>query len=735
MLTKKKIIKIIIFIFIFFMSSLYSNDNRLQIASNAFYNNDYIFSISLLEKNRDNLTEKEKFLLALAYKNNNELEKSENLLIELLNKNLIIKNLILFHLGDINFLKKDYAKSNQYYLEIILTNTNFKQLNQKVYFNLLSNYKELENFEEAEKVLSILEKEYITSTSYYDDVFLNVPVKQDIMYERALLQIRKKAYKEAYKIMLTIISDYPNSDAAYSSVKFIFNNKKIFSHYIKAEDKVKINKVLLNKGEFKEAIKNLQPVLNYYKSHKKSKQLAEVRYLLGFSHYKLRTEKDNNKADEHFEIIEKYFPKTENLIKVLFYRGIIAQRKNDCDKLLKFMKKIINLQTDLYYCYAAYKEIINYYEINSDTEKIRETINEMLNLFYEKNNQEYYEKTIRDYFVFEYKQNNYQQCIKILEELSKIKNIDICKLNFWLAKTYKNIGDVSNYSYYIQENLKLENIEDYYFWASYLISSEETKIKIRNIFNLENYFNEYTIISLIEELSKKNELFSFLFDCKDFQDYYYFVNENTNDKLLIAAINYLNKNFGKAMIVFTQNFLKKEIKNDTSIFSKYIFFQYPLAYKFLITKYANSYQFDAALPQAIMREESRFMSKCISVAGAMGLMQIMPATAKIIANRLGEEFNDNNLLFEPEINIKYGVNELFYLFSKWYELYQNNRLAILLTASSYNAGMNATERWIKNYLEKYNDIDLFVEMIPYSETKNYVRRVFKSYNIYKYFYN
>ncbi|MBI5643274.1 MAG: transglycosylase SLT domain-containing protein [Deltaproteobacteria bacterium] len=126
---------------------------------------------------------------------------------------------------------------------------------------------------------------------------------------------------------------------------------------------------------------------------------------------------------------------------------------------------------------------------------------------------------------------------------------------------------------------------------------------------------------------------------------------------------------------------------------------------------------DPYLVAAVMREESHFNPKAVSPVGALGLMQIMPYTARFVAKELKKEGFDSKELFNPELNIELGSWYLTHLA----ERFDNN---LVLTIAGYNAGPDAVARWT---LTLPSELDEFIESIPYSETRNYAKKVLKSY--------
>ncbi|HLA05762.1 MAG TPA: transglycosylase SLT domain-containing protein [Syntrophales bacterium] len=143
--------------------------------------------------------------------------------------------------------------------------------------------------------------------------------------------------------------------------------------------------------------------------------------------------------------------------------------------------------------------------------------------------------------------------------------------------------------------------------------------------------------------------------------------------------------------------------------------KYPLAFPETVKKYAQSQKLDPLLVMAVMREESHFQHDAVSEAGALGVMQLMPSTARGI-----DEVKRNEELFDVEKNIRLGTNYLSRLLAKF-------KLPHYALAA-YNAGEHNAEKWLA---AGYRDEAEFTEDIPFSETKNYVFRIMKTYGIMK----
>lgn len=144
---------------------------------------------------------------------------------------------------------------------------------------------------------------------------------------------------------------------------------------------------------------------------------------------------------------------------------------------------------------------------------------------------------------------------------------------------------------------------------------------------------------------------------------------------------------------------------------------YPRVFTETVSRISKNLDIDQALIFAIMREESRFDREAVSPAGAIGLMQLMPATAKREAKKLGMTIREEKDIFATEKNITIGS----YYLKKLINEFDN----IVLAIAAYNAGENAVYSWINE--NKYRQIDEFIEDIPYNETRTYVKRVLTSY--------
>lgn len=136
---------------------------------------------------------------------------------------------------------------------------------------------------------------------------------------------------------------------------------------------------------------------------------------------------------------------------------------------------------------------------------------------------------------------------------------------------------------------------------------------------------------------------------------------------------------------------------------------------------------EPAMVYAIARQESAFNPRAMSSAGARGLMQLMPATAKRTAQRFGVGFDLKRLIEDPSYNAKIGSAHLGELMEDW-------KGSHILAFASYNAGGGNVIKWVRTYGDprksNVDEVD-WVERIPFYETRNYVQRVLENLRVYR----
>ncbi|MDQ1355049.1 MAG: Transglycosylase protein [Acidobacteriota bacterium] len=191
---------------------------------------------------------------------------------------------------------------------------------------------------------------------------------------------------------------------------------------------------------------------------------------------------------------------------------------------------------------------------------------------------------------------------------------------------------------------------------------------------------------------------------------------------IIESILYLKKgDFFHTFVTFRNNFENYQgLRLPRFLSAIYC----PTRYETLVDTYCKQYKLDKYLVLGLIREESFFRADAVSPARANGVMQLLYSTAKDVARKQGIRIKKWDL-YNPNINIRLGTDYLKGLLDKY-----NNKLHLALAA--YNAGDFRVDEW----LQRFGNVpeDEFIEMIPFTDTRNYVKNILRNYFYYKFYY-
>jgi len=186
---------------------------------------------------------------------------------------------------------------------------------------------------------------------------------------------------------------------------------------------------------------------------------------------------------------------------------------------------------------------------------------------------------------------------------------------------------------------------------------------------------------------------------------------NYDDKQLLAASAYAMRQEWYDIAITTADNTKQ--LHDFNL-------RYPTPYRDLFRAAAENEGVDEAWVYGLARQESRFMHYAKSGVGAAGLMQIMPATAKWAAKRMGLDGYNNDLIHDLTTNVGIGTYYIRYTFEMM------NGQAVMATAA-YNAGPSRAKRWMGS---EPMEAAIYIETIPFAETRNYVQKVMANAQMY-----
>ncbi len=285
------------------------------------------------------------------------------------------------------------------------------------------------------------------------------------------------------------------------------------------------------------------------------------------------------------------------------------------------------------------------------------------------------------------------------------------KVTFWLAKVSERTKNYKDARMYYRRLIR-KYPDDYYAYHAFL-----------NL-NRFKHFNSIKLKQKPVEFPYKNSNYKLIAELIKVKDYGLISQLYKDDRFIQSWLYHQQGDFSNSARIARMAMEELEPKPDR--FDLRWRLVYPIHYYDKIKEYARRWNNDSVLILSILREESYFNPEAKSAAGARGLMQLMPATAREVAERAGMELPNSRMLFEPDINIKLG--NIYYSILKK-TLSDKDILAVL----AYNGGLGSVSRWKTNL--NYTDIDDFIEQIPYPETQNYLNKVYRSYWNYLRIYN
>ena len=317
-------------------------------------------------------------------------------------------------------------------------------------------------------------------------------------------------------------------------------------------------------------------------------------------------------------------------------------------------------------------------------------------------------------FFAKIKAKDYEAAKKIgLDHINKYPNSNSAPMvMFWLGKIAEKMNDYDGYTSFYKSVID-KYPDTYYAYRAYLRLSRNQDALITSYIEPKPVVYPYKYT--------RNNIMVKLVDLEDYD----VVNELAGgDDFIKSWVLYKKGDYPHSMVVARDAMDKIADKPD-----KYDLrwrLVYPVIYYDEIKKYADETGNNPPLMLALTREESYFDPLAQSIAGASGLMQLMPSTAAEINNKFKLGMLIPSSLFNLDKNLKLG--------NYYFEFLKNNLEGHEISSvAAYNGGIGSIKKW-KTTLY-YNDTDEFVEQIPYPETQNYVKKVFRSYWNYIRIYN
>ena len=293
--------------------------------------------------------------------------------------------------------------------------------------------------------------------------------------------------------------------------------------------------------------------------------------------------------------------------------------------------------------------------------------------------------------------------------------ISISRGAYWLAKSYKALGDKENSKKWLNEASKY--LTTYYGQLAFLEMNPSKKFELSKDMeinsNYKNIFNSKELVKIVHLLDELNEDKYTKFILR------HLANDDIKNGSEILASE-LSTNIGRFDFAIQ---IAKIASYEKRFHNKY---NYPII---STPKFINGRKIpESAFILSIIRQESEFDISANSHAGAKGLMQLMPYTAKLVAKQAKLPYVKSRLTTDPEYNINLGSHYIAGLILNYDGAYP-------YAIAAYNAGPNRVKYWKrinKDPQKKQIDYVDWIELIKFKETRNYVQRVLENYNVYRY---
>lgn len=466
---------------------------------------------------------------------------------------------------------------------------------------------------------------------------------------------------------LTVLEDYPGIDATRKIIKKV--NRLIVKY--------------LRKHPWNETIDRIT-------DHYPSKTLR------GLAHNLWQEGNSGMAAVLYGKILNQYPLETEACHKALFFLGRIYEDKKEFSKAIRFYKRLLKRYDSGSYTTSALFKIPWIERLQGHDEDAVEDFKKSLDFY----NSPRYEH---------------------LQTLYPSSPSYLPATHYWLAQT---AGALKKFDEKKIQLKKLIGEFPFNFYA--VISRGELGMELKELFNRQSPEPfAYRTVGL-GDLRRKNlkraeQLISVGFLKYGIRELSLVTQGGEGDReflFYLSRLFYLAGEYQQTMRLSWRIIDRDDIDWVSRDLAKGLF---PEAYFGEVDSLAKNSKLDAFLVLSLMRQESAFNPGIVSSANAIGLMQLLPSTAREVARSMKREAPDVEQLKNPAVNIPLGLDYLKRLLSKF-----DHNIALALAA--YNAGPKKVKQWIglRSHLTPIE----FIESIPFNETRDYVKKVLRNYYIY-----
>ncbi len=668
------------------------------------------------------------FLLGQVYLDNNRAEQSVKVLKQALKEYNVLEDYVRFTLA------KAYIDLNQYDAaleQIHKIQKNFANSRVFPQASLLEIKVSLGQGKPEQAVASI--DRLIRSLS-------NKQLKKE--YRRELPKLLLKKYQQlkkinkpnqAYKGFRKLYLRYP-ADSIINEVLEELKQfkKKEFPPALSTRETIKRTRTLLRNARFKEVVDEVERF-----KKKKGENLPGSLYF-----YLERAQKSLIGRKASVETLQDFIKKFPHHSRVQEANYAIAKHLwnlNRDSEAVEYFKKVLQMKPESHWALDSHFMLGRLFEGNKKFKKASKHYGQLARA---SGSSEYKEKAAWRLGWIPYQQGRFEEAAKGFQEnLKRFPKGDLEEQNrFWLAKSYLQLDRQSEgvkalaelnqkfpYSYYgLRAGELLAN-------GKYRVPATDPKSpKIQKT----NYLSkEAEPVEPPRALSPKDRFHlnraQEMVSLRMFKDAAFeirFVERHTKKNLSgvlwLADLYNASQAYSETvrLLYMYKNFISKSKEKDLSL--QFWRSLYSLSYSSSIQRHADKNKVDPYFVRGLIQQESLFDTHALSPAGARGLMQIMPKTGQRLVNTYTktDHFVEDSL-YDPELNIQLGIKYLSELINE----FGDNKPYLLI---SYNAGPHTLRRWQRRF-RNLKDEDVFVESIPYPETRKYIKKVMRNYGIFR----
>ena len=664
---------------------------------------------NLIEKNRSS------YLLAHSLAHNNKLDESINIFLDTIKSYPEIEDYTRFHLAEV-FLSSGKIKKSLEQVKIIQRNFPKTLLLTKSNILLAKILEKDNKIEEALKLLIKIENR-ISALSKSSEYRLHLP---EIIYYQGHLFQKYGQLNEAYNRYRLLHIDFPTNHLTYKAKeemkKIAKEDASIIIKPLTLEEYEKRIKALLKDVAYQQVVSEISELL-------KSKISLPANFYFNLA----KGQKGLRKRKESISILKKFlknYPNHRRTQEALFIIGRNHWNTGYYRDGLKYFKDSIDKRTDPRLTNQARFFVGKMHEEKKQYSQATAYYKILTSKF----SDEYAERATWQLGWMNYKIGDFQKSYDYFNEsINRYPSgLFIESSMYWSAKSaeqlkkkelaqqiFKNTNISFPYTYYgIRAGEKRHDKKRFLTSRKNEVQptispdlSSDSRFHHSRVAELSvtGFFEDARLeIKQLESITRKN-LSGVIWLTKLYNDAHAY-----SDTVRVMQ---LYKDFKTKL-------REKELSNN--------FWRnfYPLAYAKIIHDNAKFFNVDPYFVKGLIRQESLFNAQVQSRAGAIGLMQIMPETGRTLYydSKNSEPFH-TEILFNPTINIKLGVKYIHKLNKR----FNKNRTHILI---SYNAGPHNLKKWLKRF-SHLDDPDMFIESIPYPETRKYVKKVLRNYGIYQ----